>query len=102
MHLATEVSSTTNLQGTLDSVPVMNSSKSSANHTNGSASNVTTNSNTNSHPNNNSNNNSNSNVLTAETLAERTLDSLLAEHPGELTRTGSPHIVSIYMMWSQS
>lgn len=32
--------------------------------------------------------------FTAETLAERTLDSLIAEHPGELSRTGSPHIVS--------
>lgn len=31
--------------------------------------------------------------LTAENLAERTIDSLIAEHPGELTRTGSPHIV---------
>ncbi|XP_052121600.1 runt-related transcription factor 1-like [Frankliniella occidentalis] len=26
-------------------------------------------------------------------LAERTLDGLLAEHPGELVRTGSPHVV---------
>ncbi|EEB14887.1 runx1, putative [Pediculus humanus corporis] len=32
-------------------------------------------------------------VLTAEALAERTLDGLLAEHPGELVRTGSPHLV---------
>lgn len=31
--------------------------------------------------------------LTAEMLAERTLDGLLAEHPGELVRTGSPHVV---------
>lgn len=42
-----------------------------------------------------SNNNTNSlGPLTAETLAERTLEQLLAEHPGELVRTGSPHIVS--------
>lgn len=32
-------------------------------------------------------------ALTAEALAERTLDGLLAEHPGELVRTGSPHLV---------
>lgn len=31
--------------------------------------------------------------LTAENLAERTIDSIIAEHPGELCRTGSPHIV---------
>lgn len=33
--------------------------------------------------------------LTAETLAERTIDGLLADHPGELVRTGSPHVVSV-------
>lgn len=43
--------------------------------------------------NNNNNNNNSMGPLTAETLAERTLDGLLAEHPGELVRTGSPHIV---------
>ncbi|XP_051155806.1 uncharacterized protein LOC127278244 [Leptopilina boulardi] len=32
-------------------------------------------------------------VLTADLLAERTLDGLLAEHPGELVRTGCPHLV---------
>lgn len=31
--------------------------------------------------------------LTAEMLAERTIDGLLAEHPGELVKTGSPHVV---------
>ncbi|XP_055524045.1 segmentation protein Runt isoform X1 [Wyeomyia smithii] len=31
--------------------------------------------------------------LTAESLAERTIDGLLADHPGELVRTGSPHVV---------
>ncbi|XP_018907191.1 uncharacterized protein [Bemisia tabaci] len=34
-----------------------------------------------------------SSLLTADILAERTLDGLLAEHPGELVRTGSPHVV---------
>ncbi|XP_025405345.1 protein lozenge-like isoform X2 [Sipha flava] len=29
----------------------------------------------------------------ADVLAERTLDTLLAEHPGELVRTGCPHVV---------
>jgi len=31
--------------------------------------------------------------LKADALAERTLDGLLAEHPGELVRTGCPHVV---------
>jgi len=31
--------------------------------------------------------------LKADALAERTLDTLLAEHPGELVRTGCPHVV---------
>lgn len=33
--------------------------------------------------------------LTAELLAERTLEGLLADHPGELVKTGCPHVVSI-------
>ncbi|KAG9429344.1 hypothetical protein HZU67_08674 [Apis mellifera carnica] len=32
-------------------------------------------------------------ALTADLLTERTLDGLFAEHPGELVRTGSPHVV---------
>jgi len=32
-------------------------------------------------------------AITADVLAERTLDGLLSEHPGELIRTGSPHLV---------
>lgn len=68
MHLASEVSSTTN-QPSMDGM------------TNNNNKNIT--------------NNNNSGILTAETLAERTLDGLLAEHPGELVRTGSPHIVMI-------
>lgn len=87
MHLATEVTSTTNLQVATESTPVMHSNKSSSNHTNGSANSANNN-------NNNHTNSNNSNLLTAENLAERTLEGLLAEHPGELTRTGSPHIVS--------
>ncbi|XP_046672760.1 segmentation protein Runt-like isoform X2 [Homalodisca vitripennis] len=31
--------------------------------------------------------------VTADLLAERTLDGILSEHPGELVRTGSPHVV---------
>ncbi|XP_022822906.1 runt-related transcription factor 1 [Spodoptera litura] len=31
--------------------------------------------------------------LTAELLAERTLEGLLADHPGELVKTGCPHVV---------
>lgn len=36
--------------------------------------------------------------LTAELLAERTLEGLLADHPGELVKTGSPHVVRIFKM----
>lgn len=43
--------------------------------------------------NNNNNNNARDAPLTAENLAERTIDGLLAEHPGELVRTGCPHVV---------
>lgn len=89
MHLATEVTSTTNLQVPPESTPVMHSNKTSSNHTNGSANSANNN-------NNNHTNSNNSNLLTAENLAERTLEGLLAEHPGELTRTGSPHIVSVH------
>lgn len=39
------------------------------------------------------NNCDNNMLLTADILAERTLESLLAEHPGELVRTGCPHLV---------
>lgn len=82
MHLASEVSSTTN-HSTIESAGMNN------------------NNNNNNATNNNNNNNNNSSVnsnklvpLTAETLAERTLDGLMSEHPGELVRTGSPHVVS--------
>lgn len=74
MHLSTEVTSTTNHQ--MSSMESKNSSS----------------------DNNNQNKNdpaktNNNGFLTAQELAERTIDSLLAEHPGELVRTGSPHIV---------
>lgn len=76
MHIASEVSSTTNQ-------PSMDGSRMNNNNNNSKT--------------NNSSKNDSSNIgtLTAETLAERTLDGLLAEHPGELVRTGSPHIVNV-------
>lgn len=85
MHLATEVSSTTNHQQSMDHSVTNSKSAHSSN---------------NSSSNDNNKKNGNSDILTAETLAERTIDSLLAEHPGELVRTGSPHVVSIsiYLM----
>lgn len=75
MHLASEVSSTTN-QPSVDAAAMNNNSTSKNNNTK----------------------NDSSGLLTAETLAERTLDGLLAEHPGELVRTGSPHIVSLIQL----
>lgn len=75
MHLASEVSSTTN-QPSVDVAAMNNNNTSKNNNTKNDSSHNT------------------SGLLTAETLAERTLDGLLAEHPGELVRTGSPHIVS--------
>lgn len=89
MHLATEVSSTTNHQLSMDQSPSVTNSK-SAHNSNKNASNNTNNNNNNE----NGKKNDNKDVLTAETLAERTIDSLLAEHPGELVRTGCPHVVS--------
>ncbi|XP_065087068.1 segmentation protein Runt [Ochlerotatus camptorhynchus] len=79
MHLATsEVTSTTNptsmeLNG--------NSVKSGGTNADSANNNGTTESNSKHQP------------LTAETLAERTIEGLLADHPGELIRTGSPHVV---------
>ncbi|XP_034487870.1 mediator of RNA polymerase II transcription subunit 1 [Drosophila innubila] len=70
---------------------------------NNNNSNTNNNNNNNTNSNNNNNNNSNSNTkskpvdtspyLTPENLIERTVDVLLAEHPGELVKTGSPHVV---------
>lgn len=77
MHLASEVSSTTN-QPSVDVAAMNNNNNTSKNNNTKNDSSHTS-----------------SGLLTAETLAERTLDGLLAEHPGELVRTGSPHIVSL-------
>lgn len=83
--MSTEVTSTTNVQGSKVSASEINSTtKINTNDTNGMSGNN----------NNNTTNKTNNNILTAEKLAEHTLEGLLAEHPGELTRTGSPHIVS--------
>ncbi|XP_016996222.2 uncharacterized protein RunxB [Drosophila takahashii] len=80
-----------------------NAESSSANNNNNNNNNntSTTNNNNNSTTNNNNNNNNNvktkpvdtSPYLTPENLIERTVDVLLAEHPGELVKTGSPHVV---------
>lgn len=100
MHLASEVSSTTTPQtgdtgalihnsgGHGDSVKVT-SHKSKANSSNSSG-------NTNS---NNGNTNSNSGAVTAESIVDRTIDALLAEHPGELVRTGCPHVVGVHSLF---
>lgn len=79
MHIASEVTSTTTAPTEQNGSSGVNSQRnSSASSTNGGT--ATTNS-------------GRESPLTAENLAERTIDSLIAEHPGELTRTGSPHIV---------
>ncbi|XP_005177045.1 segmentation protein Runt [Musca domestica] len=90
MHITSEVSSTT-------TAPSTNPSKKSGRSVNNE------NNNNNSNTTNNNNNSSNgtaskkpvdtSPYLTPENLIERTVDVLLAEHPGELVKTGSPHIV---------
>ncbi|KAH8238277.1 hypothetical protein KR032_002277 [Drosophila birchii] len=84
------------------------SSSSSSNNSNNNNNNTTNSNNNNNNSttinnNNNTNNNNNNNVktkpvdtspyLTPENLIERTVDVLLAEHPGELVKTGSPHVV---------
>lgn len=79
MHLSTEVTSTTNHQAS--SIDMKNSSNSDSNNQNKSDATKT----------------NNNGFLTAQELAERTIDSLLAEHPGELVRTGSPHIVCSFV-----
>jgi hypothetical protein len=87
MHIASEVSSTTTASTagvTLTDQQSKNNSESSGAPQNNSVKNSSTNGGT---------SNPRDSPLTAENLAERTIDSLIAEHPGELTRTGSPHIV---------
>ncbi|XP_067636711.1 segmentation protein Runt [Eurosta solidaginis] len=88
MHISSEVSSTTNHHQ--QSPP---SSGGAASKRNASA-------NTTNHQNNNNNASNNSKkvvdtspYLTPENLFERTVDVLLAEHPAELVKTGSPHVV---------
>lgn len=95
MHISSEVSSTTNHQ---QPPPASGALPSKRNST--SANNNTNNNNNNNNSVNN-NNTSGSNkkpvdtspYLTPENLFERTVDVLLAEHPGELVKTGSPHVV---------
>lgn len=82
MHLATEVTSTTNHQ-----IPSMDTKHSNNNNSN-------SNNNNNDQSKNDATKSANGSFLTAQEFAERTIDSLLAEHPGELVRTGSPHIVN--------
>lgn len=80
MHLATEVTSTTNHQlSTSSSMDTKNSTNENNNQTKTDSAKA-----------------NNNGFLTAQELAERTIDSLLAEHPGELVRTGSPHIVIFF------
>ncbi|XP_017475139.1 PREDICTED: segmentation protein Runt-like, partial [Rhagoletis zephyria] len=95
MHISSEVSSTTNHQQPLPANGVAPTTKRNA-----SANNTNNNNNNNNSVNNNNNANSNnkktvdtSPYLTPENLIERTVDVLLAEHPGELVKTGSPHVV---------
>lgn len=87
MHLATEVSSTTNHQ-----LPSMDTKTASNNSTN-----ATSGQNKNDSNKTNNNNNNNNGFSSIQELADRAIDGLLAEHPGELIRTGSPHIV----IWNQ-
>lgn len=78
MHIASEVTSTTAPAEQNGNSGASGQRSATANSTNGGS--ATTNS-------------GRESPLTADNLAERTIDSLIAEHPGELTRTGSPHIV---------
>lgn len=91
MHLATEVTSTTNHQLSTSS------SSSSSMDTKGAV-----NENNNQTKTDSSAKSNNNGFLTAQELAERTIDGLLAEHPGELVRTGSPHIVIITLLYFNS
>ncbi|GAB0094034.1 uncharacterized protein DMENIID0001_092480 [Sergentomyia squamirostris] len=80
MHLASEVSSTTN------SVPLEGSEMQMNSSSGGQGGGTTT-------GNSATGSNGSMTALTAENLAERTLDGLMAEHPGELVKTGCPHVV---------
>ncbi|KAG5683966.1 hypothetical protein PVAND_013221 [Polypedilum vanderplanki] len=96
MHIASEVTSTTappSEQSVKNNVESANSNTTTT--TNSGANNQRNSSSTPQQQNTTTNGGSigRDSPLTAENLAERTIDSLIAEHPGELTRTGSPHIV---------
>lgn len=79
MHISSEVTSTTAPSEQIGNSGATNQHRNStANSTNGGSATTAS---------------GRESPLTAENLAERTIDSLIAEHPGELTRTGSPHIV---------
>ena len=81
MHLAaSEVSSTTNPITMETNNNSVNNDSNNNKESSGSA--------------NNNNGSKGLQPLTAESLAERTIEGLMAEHPGELVRTGSPHVVS--------
>lgn len=82
MHLATEVTSTTNHQ-----VSSLDTKTASNNNNNGNGSQNKNDS--------TKNGNNNNGIPSVQELADRTIDALLSEHPGELVRTGSPHIVNI-------
>ncbi|XP_055389870.1 putative uncharacterized protein DDB_G0286901 [Condylostylus longicornis] len=86
MHIANEVSSTTN-QSSHDGC------QSSKNSMSDNSSSNNNNSNNNSNTNSNNKKVDDSPYLTPENLVERTVDALLADHPGELVKTGSPHVV---------
>jgi len=82
MHIATEVVTSTTVapsEQSKNSVDSSSTSSGASNQRNSSTNGGTV--------------NPRDSPLTAENLAERTIDSLIAEHPGELTKTGSPHIV---------
>lgn len=92
MHIPSEVSSTTN-SGHCEttSLTIMHSRANGGSSASSAAKVSTSNSKT------SASNSSPSGALaplTAENFAERTIDGLLAEHPGELVRTGCPHVVS--------
>ncbi|XP_049311192.1 uncharacterized protein LOC105226986 [Bactrocera dorsalis] len=94
MHISSEVSSTTNHQ----QPPPASGAPSKRQATNAN-NNTNNNNNNNNCVNNNNTSSGNKKVidtspyLTPENLFERTVDVLLAEHPGELVKTGSPHVV---------
>lgn len=93
MHLATEVTSTTNHQ-----VSSLDTKTASNNNNNGNGSQNKNDSNNKNGKNNNNYTVNNNGISSVQELADRTIDALLAEHPGELMRTGSPHIVNIQLI----